>query len=359
DDGNGGVDGNDTNEGEAGGNGNGGEAESDGNSADSGNDGSNGDNGNGSEENEDDGTVSGTEKTEGGDSEEGGDGDSGEDGEGGEGGEDAEGETGADTFLMPTATGTVYTAETLTYSFLSSNFYNISSSTVVYESELNGSLLEVPLTLSEITEEPQILIYHTHSHEFFADSDTSNLETGIVGVGNYLAELLEGYGYSVLHLTDQFDYVDGVLDRSKAYTYAGVRLKEVLAEYPTIEVMIDLHRDGVDDGLHLVTEINGKSTAMIMFFNGMSRTTSGNISYLPNTNLEANLAFSLQLKVKAEAYYPGFTRKNYVKPYRYNLHLLEKALLIEAGAQTNTFEEVKNAMEPLAVLLHIQLSGLE
>jgi len=263
------------------------------------------------------------------------------------------------SFVMPKIVGKTYAANQLTYQFLVKNYYNISSGTVVYESELNGQLLTKKMYLSEIKNEPQILIYHTHSQEFFKDSDESNPETGIVGAGTYLTELLEGYGYSVLHVTDTFDYVDGKLDRDNAYTLAGERLEEILEEYPSIEVIIDLHRDGVNEDLHLVTEIDGKQTAQIMFFNGMSRTKEGNISYLPNKNLQGNLAFGLQLKLKAEAYYPGFTRKNYIKPYRYNLQLREKSILIEAGAQTNTFQEVKNAMEPLAILLHIQFAGLE
>ncbi|MBE5921881.1 MAG: stage II sporulation protein P [Lachnospiraceae bacterium] len=263
------------------------------------------------------------------------------------------------SFVMPKIVGKTYAANQLTYQFLVKNYYNISSGTVVYESELNGQLLTKKMYLSEIKNEPQILIYHTHSQEFFKDSDESNPETGIVGAGTYLTELLEGYGYSVLHVTDTFDYVDGKLDRDNAYTLAGERLEEILEEYPSIEVIIDLHRDGVNEDLHLVTEIDGKQTAQIMFFNGMSRTNEGNISYLPNKNLQGNLAFGLQLKLKAEAYYPGFTRKNYIKPYRYNLQLREKSILIEAGAQTNTFQEVKNAMEPLAILLHIQFAGLE
>ena len=89
-----------------------------------------------------------------------------------------------------------------------------------------------------------------------------------------------------------------------------------------------------------------------MFFNGLSRTTSqGNLSYLPNPYIEDNLAFSFQMQLAAAEYYPGFTRRIYLKGYRYNMHLCPKSMLIEVGAQTNSFEEAKNAMEPLAILL--------
>ena len=93
-----------------------------------------------------------------------------------------------------------------------------------------------------------------------------------------------------------------------------------------------------------------------MFFNGMSRFRgSGDIDYLYNPNLKDNLALSLQMKMAAEAYYPGFTRHNYINAYQYNLDLIPQSMLIEMGAQTNTFAEVKNACEPLAMLIHMTL----
>ena len=116
--------------------------------------------------------------------------------------------------------------------------------------------------------------------------------------------------------------------------------------------MIDLHRDGVGANTHLVTEVDGKKTAQIMFFNGLSRTkANGDISYLYNPYIEDNLAFSLQMQIAATKMYPGFTRHIYLKSYRYNMHLMPKTLLIEAGAQTNTVEEMRNAMELLAATL--------
>lgn len=105
---------------------------------------------------------------------------------------------------------------------------------------------------------------------------------------------------------------------------------------------IDLHRDGVAEGTHLVTEVNGKPTAKIMYFNGLSRSrTNGDIDYLYNPYIQDNLAFSLQMQLASERMYPGFARHIYLRAYRYNLHLLPKSLLIEAGAQTNTVEEMK------------------
>lgn len=89
-----------------------------------------------------------------------------------------------------------------------------------------------------------------------------------------------------------------------------------------------------------------------MFFNGLSRTkANGNIAYLSNPYIEDNLAFSLQMQIAASKAWPGFTRHIYLKSYRYNMHLMPKTLLIEAGAQTNTVEEMKNAMVLLASTL--------
>jgi stage II sporulation protein P len=89
-----------------------------------------------------------------------------------------------------------------------------------------------------------------------------------------------------------------------------------------------------------------------MFFNGLSRTKkNGPIEYLYNPYIQENLALTLQLKLESDALYPGLARNIYLKSLRYNLHLSDKALLIEAGAQTNTLQEMLNTMEPLADVL--------
>ena len=164
----------------------------------------------------------------------------------------------------------------------------------------------------------------------------------------YLTQLLNADGIETLHDSGVYDIINGKLDRSRAYENAESAVRPVLEANPTIEVAIDLHRDGVNADTHLVTEVNGKPTAKIMYFNGLSRTrTNGDIAYLYNPYIQDNLAFSLQMQIASEQYYPGFARHIYLKAYRYNLHLLPKSLLIEAGAQTNTVEEMKNAMEVL------------
>ena len=239
---------------------------------------------------------------------------------------------------------------------LLNRFFVVDPNTSVLPGEIDGStLLGKDLTLPENAEGPQILIYHTHSQEAFADSIPGNAQTGIMGVGEVLAEILrKQYGYNVMHHMGQYD----VEKRDYAYSNSLPALEAILKENPSIEVVIDLHRDGVNGSKRLVTEINGKPTAQIMFFNGLSRTKeSGELTSLPNPYQAENLAFSFQMEYEAEQYYPGFSRCIYLKGYRYNLHLRPRSVLLEVGAQTNTVEEVKNAMGPFSDILHKVLSG--
>lgn len=248
------------------------------------------------------------------------------------------------------------------YHQLLNQFFVVDQNTSALPSQINAdSLLGRDMTLEKQEDQPQILIYHTHSQEEYADSIEGDESTTVIGVGDYLEQILtEQYGYQVIHVKDTFDMVDGYLERSKAYNYAEPVISGILEENPSVEVVIDLHRDGVDENKHLVTEINGKQTAKIMFFNGLCRTNkNGDIDSLPNPYIEDNLAFSFQLEYLAKQYYPDFTRCIYLKGYRYNLHLKPRSLLLEVGAQTNTVEEAKNAMEPFADLLNKVLQGRE
>ena len=246
------------------------------------------------------------------------------------------------------------------YDYVINNFFVIDKTTTINSEQLNApELVQKDLRIQTGNDKPQILIYHSHSQEDFADSVPGDTSTTVVGVGEYLTDLLsQKYDYNVIHVTDVFDMVDGKLDRNKAYNYAGDKIQQILEENPSIEVVIDLHRDGIAEGKKLVTDVNGKPTAQIMFFNGLSRTTkNGDIPSLPNPYIQDNLALSLQLSLEAKKYYPDFTRCIYLKGYRYNLHMRPKSLLVECGAQTNTVAEVKNAMEPLADILNKVLKG--
>ena len=242
------------------------------------------------------------------------------------------------------------------YETLVNNFYAIDANTMAGSDQLAvEKLLGMDMTLQEGGEGPQILIYHTHSQETFADSVPGDEATSIVGVGEYLTRILtEQYGYRVLHHTGQYD----VETRDNAYSRALPAVEQILAENPSLQVIIDLHRDEIAEGTRLVTDIQGRPTARFMFFNGLSRTRkTGDIDYLVNENQEANLAFSFQMQLKAAEYYPGLTRRIYLKGYRYNMHLRPRTLLVELGAQNNTVEEAKNACDPLAHILDMVLKG--
>jgi len=257
--------------------------------------------------------------------------------------------------LAPAVIGKRYTlSQLLDFDILLKNFYAVETNTTVNKSILNVTeMLDADMTLSQNdTKYPQILIYHTHSQETYADSAEGVEADSVVGMGAYLAEILErDYGYHVLHITTTFDRINGKLDRSAAYEYAAEAIEGILENYPSIEVVLDLHRDGVNEDVRLVTEYNGKKAAKIMFVNGISRLNNSKIAYLDNPNLADNLAFSFQMQLKGEAYYPGLMRRIIIKAYRYNLHYKPKSALVEIGAQTNTVEEARNAVELLAVML--------
>ena len=237
------------------------------------------------------------------------------------------------------------------FNYLVNEYFTVDGGTVADADLLDAaSFLSEDLSIVKNQAVPQILIYHTHSQEEFADSVEGDAGTTIVGMGDVLADALEAKGYQVIHDTGVYDLVDGVLDRSAAYDYARTAVEELLAQYPTIQVVIDLHRDGVE-GQKFVTEIDGKPCSKVMFFNGISRNQQGEISYLPNPYIKQNLSFSFQMEFAARQQYPGFTRNIYLKAERFNLHLRPRSVLIEAGTQLNTVEEERNAMEILANLL--------
>jgi stage II sporulation protein P len=242
------------------------------------------------------------------------------------------------------------------YETLVKTFYTIDSSTMIGSDQLNTNLLNSKnMSITKDPEAPQILIFHTHYNEAFADSTPGDSSTGIVGVGENLTKILEeDYGYNVIHYTGEYDMQAG----PDAYSGALPIIEQILADNPSIQVVLDLHRDAAGEGDRLVMDLDGRPTAQFMFFNGLSRTRkTGNIAYLYNENLDSNLAFSFQLQTKALEYYPGLTRKIYLKAYRYNMHLSPRYALVEMGAQNNTLQEVMNACYPLAHILDLVLSG--
>ncbi len=260
----------------------------------------------------------------------------------------------------PVEGGIVYSMEELSdFDFLVTNCYAVDSSTSVNPDELNAeNLLSMDLSVDLSGDDYKVLIYHTHGSEAFADSRPGVTEDTIIGVGDELARILEeDYGIKVYHDRTVYDVIDGELDRSRAYDMSGAGVDAILAQYPSIEVVIDLHRDGVNEGVHLVTDIDGVPTAQIMFLNGVSRlNVNGDIDYLYNPNKIANLAFSLQMHLEGKRLYGDLMRRIYIRGYRFNLDKLPRATLVEVGAQTNTVQEMKNAMTPLAAIIYSVIS---
>lgn len=272
-------------------------------------------------------------------------------------GDGMEPEWDKDSKVLEAAAGIIPKEKLMDYNYVLNNFYVVPSVTSLRPQVLDlDKISQVDLRIEKDSTVPQILVFHTHSQEKFADSEENGMS--IVNVGDRLVNLLqEQYGYNVIHLTDEFDMAGGVLDRSEAYTYANTKLDEVLAQNPSIQVVIDLHRDGVDASKHLVTEIDGKQTARIMLFNGISYTKEqGEIDYLPNPYITENLAMTYKMFLLGKINYPDLFRCIYISGYRYCLHHVPRSMLIEAGAQTNTYEEVYNAMEPLARLIDMELT---
>jgi len=187
--------------------------------------------------------------------------------------------------------------------------------------------------------------------------------SGVVGVGRVLADILEEtYGIKTLHNTDQFDVVNGRNQRQGAYERMEPVIRQVLADNPSVQMVIDLHRDGVRDGHGpFITYIDNQRTARIMFFNGLSRQNRGGqvtaVTWLPNPYQRENLNLSFQLQLAANYFYPGFARRAYLREFRYSLHMMPMSMFVEVGNQYNTFPEAVKAMGPLASIIAAVVLG--
>lgn len=239
--------------------------------------------------------------------------------------------------------------------YLKQNFYIVDKKTGMTNDYFNvDNFINTDLSI-EKSDEPKILIFHTHASEMFADSDKSNIYDGIVGVGEKLKECLENnYGIKSIHNVERFDVVNGKSQIIGAYERMEPVIKKVIEENPSIEMVIDLHRDGVNENTRLVKNINGKDTAQIMFFNGLCRLyQNGSLNQISISNpyIKDNLALSFNMQLTANTLYPGFTRKVYLNAYRYSLHMMPKSMLIEVGAQTNTKQEAFNSAELIAEII--------
>ena len=185
----------------------------------------------------------------------------------------------------------------------------------------------------------------------------------VLGVGRALAEALtNNYGIEVMHYMGQFDVVDGSPRRQGAYERMEPVILQILADNPSIQMVNDLHRDGVREGAGpFITYIDGNRTARIMFFNGLSRQNrNGQITavpWLPNPYLRENLNLSFQLQLAANYLHPGFARRAYLREFRYSLHMMPMSMFVEVGNQYNTVDEALRAMKPLAEIVAAVILG--
>lgn len=228
------------------------------------------------------------------------------------------------------------------------------------EQDIKDALKQYMSIALENTKEPQVLIYHTHATESFCPTDTEIYDTrynwrstdnnnNMVAVGAVMAQTLREHGISVIQDTSQHDYPS--YDGSYANSYRAI--KDYLTRYPTIKVVLDLHRDAIErDGKVIVKptlEANGQKYAQLMI---ISNCDDGS-GLIPNWH--ENLRFAAAFADRLELNTPGITRPLMFSYRKYNQQLSTGALLLEFGSHANTLEEAKHtavlAGEALAQLL--------
>jgi len=257
-----------------------------------------------------------------------------------------------------------YIQRLMSFDYLVNNIFLVDRYTALFPSDIDTyAFLREDLRIDTSVPGPQVLIFHTHSLEQFADSNPLDPMDGVVGLGRKLAELLTGvYGIETMHYTGQFDVVDGRPRRQGSYERMEPVILQILEENPSIQMVIDIHRDGVREGMGpFITYVNGQRTARIMFFNGLSRQNRGGqitaVPWLPNPYQRENLNLSFQLQLASNYLFPGFARRVYLREFRYSLHMAPLSMFVEVGNQYNTFQEGLLAMEPLAEIVAAVVLG--
>ncbi|MBR6789697.1 MAG: stage II sporulation protein P, partial [Oscillospiraceae bacterium] len=210
--------------------------------------------------------------------------------------------------------------------------------------------------------EPQVLIMHTHTTEsyfpFTGDYYDTTYPTrstdsalNMAAVGNVIADRLTAAGIGVLHDTTQHDHpsYNGSYDRS------AVTVKNYLEKYPSIKIVLDVHRDAIISGDTVtapVVEIDGQTAAQVMIISGCD---NGKMNY---PDYMKNLSFAAALQHRLESDHPGFTRPILFDYRKYNQHLTTGSLLLEVGSHGNTLEQALLAAEWIGDSLGILLNEL-
>lgn len=214
-------------------------------------------------------------------------------------------------------------------------------------------LVMEPLDWDLTGDEPTVLIYHTHAMESYTPQTgedyteevpfrTADLDYNMVSIGTRLAELLENAGISVLHDTTLHD----AASYNGSYASSRETVEKYLAQYPSIRLVLDIHRDAAEDGsghqVATTAETAQGDTARLMLVLGSEA------GGLYNPNWQENYALAVKLQAVLEQESPGLCRELHLTDQRYNQDLSPGALLIEVGAAGNTHEEALRAMTPLA-----------
>ncbi len=193
-------------------------------------------------------------------------------------------------------------------------------------------ITEIPPAKLNLGDKPLILIYSSHTGETYAATDGLSRLTGKRG-GVYLAaaelagRLEKDYGIKAIHSAEIFD-----TDYGDGYLRSAQMMAKILKENPSIQLVIDVHRDADVPRENSVTEIQGKKTARIMMVVGTNARST-------HPNWMQNYAFAKSVAAKVKAMYPGLFRKVEAKRGRYNQHLHPRAILVEIGTDQNSLEE--------------------
>ena len=254
--------------------------------------------------------------------------------------ENIDGYSVLETDLHPQSAGSAYT--------LWENVYirNQSEQTP----DVDSLMREKPSLNFESTEGPLVLIYHTHTSESYnttgehytAESPTHSTDNGLntVAVGKVFQDALSALGIESVQCTDRLD-----TSYNDAYDVSCATVQEYLEKYPSIRIVLDMHRDSIVDSDNIkyrpVTDIQGIQVAQMMMVVGMS-------TYTENDFVDENFRFAVNLANTLEQNFPGITRSVMLKNSTFNQEFSANSILVEMGTTGNTLTEAKRSAVFLA-----------
>lgn len=233
--------------------------------------------------------------------------------------------------------------------------YNGEYGTVKVKNESSKEITADTLTPNiSLENKKDVIIFHTHTCESYTPTEkfnyemsgsyrTTDLNYSVARVGTELETQLRSYGFHVTHDKTYHDYPQ----YSGSYGKSLETVKNILANQPETQMVIDLHRDAVGSMPDYApcVKIGDETAAQLMFVIG---TDGGGLQHL---NWQNNLKFAVKVQQKANELYPGLFRPIIVRNSRYNQHLTKAATIIEVGATGNTMEQCLTSMKYLAKVL--------